>query len=232
MGRTIMAIAAQHDIEEVFAVDLGDDPAAVIGECDAVIDFSLPTATLALVKLASEARKPAIIGTTGHSPEQRSEVLSAAASIPVVWAGNFSIGVNLLFHLLEKTAAILDSSYNPEVVEIHHRHKVDAPSGTAVRLLEIIRQARDLQPGCERHGREGMTGERPDDEIGTHALRGGDSVGEHTIYFAGEGERIELTHRASDRGIFARGALRAAHWVITQPPGIYDMQDVLGLSPK
>ncbi len=231
MGRTIMAIAAQHDVEEVFPIDVGDDPAAVIGDSDAVIDFSLPTATLALIKLAAEARKPAIIGTTGHSPEQRREVRSAAVSIPVVWAGNFSVGVNLLFHLLEITASTLDSSYNPEVVEIHHRHKVDSPSGTAVRLLEIIRQARGLEPDCERHGREGMTGERPDDEIGIHALRGGDSVGEHTIYFAGEGERLELTHRASDRGIFARGALRAAQWVINQPPSIYDMQDVLGLRP-
>ena len=231
MGRTIMAIAAQHGVEKVFPVDVGDDPAAVIGDCDALIDFSLPTVTLPLVKLASEANKPAIIGTTGHTPEQRRDVRSAAASIPVVWAGNFSVGVNLLFHLLEITASTLDSSYNPEVVEIHHRHKVDSPSGTAVRLLEIIRQARGLQPDCERHGREGMTGERPDDEIGIHALRGGDSIGEHTIYFAGEGERLELTHRASDRGIFAQGALRATHWVLTQPPGIYDMQDVLGLRP-
>ncbi len=229
MGRTINAIVGQQGVDEVFPVDMGDDPAIYIGDCSVVIDFSLPSATLPLVKLASEANKPAVIGTTGHTPEERREVLSAAADIPLVWANNYSVGVNLLFHLLDKAASILDSSYNPEVVEIHHRHKVDAPSGTAVRLLEIIRDARGLQPDSEQHGRRGITGERPDDQIGVHALRGGDSVGEHTIYFAGEGERIELTHRASDRGIFARGALRAAHWATSQPAGVYDMQDVLGL---
>ncbi len=229
MGRAISGIASQQGAEIAFPVDVGDDPAAGIEGCDVVVDFSLPTATLSLIQLASGANKPVVIGTTGHTPEQREQILIEASSLPVVWANNFSVGVNLLFYLTQKAASILDSSYNPEIVEMHHRHKVDAPSGTAVRLLEIVRRARALEPGCEQHGREGVTGARPEGQIGVHALRGGDVVGEHTVHFAGEGERIELSHRASDRSIFAQGALRAAHWVLSQPPGLYDMQDVLGL---
>jgi 4-hydroxy-tetrahydrodipicolinate reductase len=146
-----------------------------------------------------------------------------------VWAGNFSVGVNLLFALTRRASAVLGPDYDAEVVEMHHRFKKDAPSGTAARLLEIILEERKLSAAALRHGRSGITGERQPTEVGVHALRGGDVVGEHTVLFAALGERVELTHKASDRGIFARGAVRAAHWVVKQQPGVYDMQDVLGL---
>jgi 4-hydroxy-tetrahydrodipicolinate reductase len=152
-----------------------------------------------------------------------------AAKIPCVWAGNFSVGVNLLFALTQRAAGILGADYDTEVVEMHHRFKKDAPSGTAARLLDIILEERQLTATALRHGRAGLTGERSPTEVGVHALRGGDVVGDHTVIFAALGERVELTHKASDRAIFARGALRAAHWIIGQPPGLYDMQDVLGL---
>ena len=149
----------------------------------------------------------------------------------MVRAGNFSTGVNLLFYLTEIAARVLDkdSDFDPEVIEMHHRLKKDAPSGTADRLLEILKESRKLQDENIVHGRSGMVGERPRQEIGSHALRGGDVVGDHTVMFAGMGERIELTHRATDRKIFAAGALRAAKWAVSQPPGLYSMQDVLGL---
>jgi 4-hydroxy-tetrahydrodipicolinate reductase len=170
-----------------------------------------------------------VIGTTGHGPEEKAELLALARRSPCVWAGNFSVGVNLLFALVRRAATVLGDEYDAEVVEMHHRFKQDAPSGTATRLLEIILAARDLDPRALRHGRHGLVGARSPKEVGVHALRGGDVVGDHTVIFAGPGERLELTHRASDRAIFAQGALRAAHWVVGQPPGVYDMQDVLGL---
>ena len=146
-----------------------------------------------------------------------------------MWAGNFSVGVNLLFALTREATRILGPDYDAEVIEMHHRFKKDAPSGTAARLLEIILEERKLRNDSLRHGLQGITGERQPTEVGVHALRGGDVVGDHTVMFAALGERIELTHKASDRAIFAQGALRAAQWVVTQPPGVYDMQDVLGL---
>ena len=156
-------------------------------------------------------------------------LLALAAQVPCVWAGNFSVGVNLLFALTRRAAGVLGSDYDAEVIEMHHRFKKDAPSGTAARLLEIILEERKLTSDALRHGREGIVGERTPTEVGVHSLRGGDVVGDHTVIFAALGERVELTHKASDRGIFARGALRAAQWVVSQPPGVYDMQDVLGL---
>ena len=172
-----------------------------------------------------------VIGTTGHGPEEKLEIEAISSKIPIVWAGNFSTGVNLLFYLTEITSRVLDSSseFDPEVIEMHHRLKKDAPSGTADRLLEILKNSRDLTDKQIAHGRNGMVGERPAKEIGSHALRGGDVVGDHTVLFAGMGERIELTHRATDRKIFAVGALRAAKWIKDQPPGLFSMQDVLGL---
>ena len=146
-----------------------------------------------------------------------------------MWSGNYSVGVNLLFALTRRASAVLGSDYDAEVVEMHHRFKKDAPSGTAARLLEIILDERKLTADALRHGREGITGERTSTEVGIHALRGGDVVGDHTVMFAALGERIELTHKASDRGIFARGAVRAAQWLADKPAGVYDMQDVLGL---
>ena len=194
-----------------------------------IIDFSSHRATEALLELALAHKKPIVIGTTGHSAEEKTRLLGLAQQVPCVWAGNFSIGVNLLFALTRRASAILGADYDIEVVEMHHRFKKDAPSGTAARLLEIIQEERKLSAAALRHGREGITGERTPTEIGVHALRGGDVVGDHTVMFAAMGERLELTHKASDRGIFARGSLRAAQWLVGRKAGLYDMQDVLGL---
>ncbi|MDA7823435.1 4-hydroxy-tetrahydrodipicolinate reductase [Opitutales bacterium] len=232
MGQAISSISQEHGCTISFPVDLDDDPADGIESCDVVIDFSLREATLQLARLSSVAGKPMVIGTTGHGSEEKAEIEALSSKIPMVWAGNFSTGVNLLFYLTEQAARVLDdqSDFDPEVIEMHHRLKKDAPSGTADRLLEILKDSRKLGADQVAHGRSGIVGERPAKEIGSHALRGGDVVGDHTVLFAGIGERIELTHRASDRKIFAAGALRAAKWVGGRSPGLYSMQDVLGLS--
>jgi 4-hydroxy-tetrahydrodipicolinate reductase len=209
---------------------LGDDLAAGIALGDVIIDFSFHETTAQVIALAIKHGKPLIIGTTGHSVEKRAALLKEAAKVPCVWAGNYSVGVNLLNALTQQAARVLSDDYDAEVIEMHHRFKKDAPSGTAARLLEIILEARKLGPEALRHGREGITGERTKTEVGIHALRGGDVVGDHTVMFAAPGERIELTHKASDRAIFARGALRAAAWIHGKAPGVYDMQDVLGLN--
>ena len=232
MGKAISSIAGEHDCVISFPVDLGDDPAEGIDSCDVVIDFSLREATLPLAKLSAQSGKPMVIGTTGHQDDEKNEIEALSKQVPMVWAGNFSTGVNLLFYLTEQAARVLDSgsNFDAEVIEMHHRLKKDAPSGTADRLLEILKSSRNLTNRQIAHGREGIIGERPADEIGSHALRGGDVVGDHTVMFAGMGERIELTHRATDRKIFAAGALKAAKWVFGQPPSLYSMQDVLGLT--
>ena len=232
MGRAIRRSAEAGGHEITAALDLGDDPAPAADRCDVAIDFSFHDATLPLAQVMAEAGKPLVIGTTGHTPEEKAAIRRAAASLPVVWAGNFSIGVNLLYYLTEKAAGILGPDYNAEVLEMHHRHKKDAPSGTAEGLLGVLKAAYGLTDEHIRHGRKGLTGERERREIGVHALRGGDVVGDHTVYFAGEGERLELTHRASDRSVFANGAVRAAQWVLDRSPGIYDMRDVLGIGEK
>ncbi len=229
MGLAIAAAARDLKLTLSGAVDAGDDLAASIADCDVIVDFSSHQATESLLKQAVARCKPVVIGTTGHSAADRKKLLGLAGKIPCVWAGNFSVGVNLLFALTRRAASVLGADYDIEVVEMHHRFKKDAPSGTAARLLEIILEERKLSAKALRHGREGITGERQPTEVGVHALRGGDVVGDHTVMFAGLGERIELTHKAGDRAIFARGALRAAQWVVTQKPGVYDMQDVLGL---
>ncbi|HMD60625.1 MAG TPA: 4-hydroxy-tetrahydrodipicolinate reductase [Opitutaceae bacterium] len=230
MGQAVAAAAPGMGIAIAAATDMGDDLSGPIRSVDAVVDFSSHEATRALLEIAAACGKPVVIGTTGHSPEERSQLIKLAARVPCVWSGNFSIGVSLLFALARKSAHTLGDDYDVEVVEMHHRMKRDAPSGTAARLLEIIMEERKLDRAALRHGREGITGERPKGEVGVHSLRGGDVVGDHTVIFAGSGERIELIHRASDRAVFARGALRAAHWVTTRKPGVYDMQDVLGLA--
>ena len=229
MGHAVAAAAKDLGIDVAGAVDLGDDIAAGVAKCDAVVDFSSHNATRTLLEAAVTHRKPVVLGTTGHPADEKKALLALAAKIPCVWAGNFSVGVNLLFALTRRASAVLGSDYDAEVIEMHHRFKKDAPSGTAARLLEIILEERKLNASALRHGREGITGERTSTEVGIHALRGGDVVGDHTVMFAALGERLELTHKASDRGIFARGALRAAQWVVTQKPGVYDMQHVLGL---
>lgn len=229
MGQAILKHAADAGATGITEIDAGDDPALGLEACDVVIDFSFHEATSGLVELAAAAGKPLVIGTTGHTADERRRILAASARIPMVWSGNYSVGVNLLFHLVRQAASVLPAAYHAEIVEMHHRMKRDAPSGTAERLIEVIRETRNLSPEQVRHGRSGITGMRPDEEIGVHALRGGDVVGDHTVMFAGPGERVELAHRASDRGIFATGALRAARWIIGRPPGHYLMEDVLGL---
>ena len=229
MGQALTAAARELSLNVGASTDAGDDLAAGLARCDVVVDFSAPGGTRALLETAVAQRKAVVLGTTGHGADEKKALLALAARVPCVWAGNFSIGVNLLFALTRRAAAVLGSDYDAEVIEMHHRFKKDAPSGTAARLLEIILEERKLNADALRHGREGLTGERTSSEVGVHALRGGDVVGDHTVIFAALGERIELTHKASDRGIFARGALRAAQWVVGQPPGVYDMQDVIGL---
>ena len=229
MGQTIAALAAETGVVITAALDQGDDLAAGIQKADAVIDFSFHKTTAEVIHFAVSARKPLVIGTTGHSTEDKATLIKEAAKIPTVWAGNYSVGVNLLFALTRRAASVLGADYDAEVVEMHHRFKKDAPSGTAARLLEIILEERKLTANALRHGRKGITGERTSTEVGIHALRGGDVIGDHTVMFAALGERIELTHKASDRAIFARGALRAAQWIVSRQPGVYDMQDVLGL---
>jgi 4-hydroxy-tetrahydrodipicolinate reductase len=229
MGHAV--IAATREAGDVVSaeVDAGDDIRAAIGGCDVVIDFSAHVATRGVIEAAVAAGRPLIIGTTGHPVAERDALRALAAKTPTVWAGNYSVGVNLLFHLVGKAAKKLPADFEIEIVEMHHRFKKDAPSGTAARLAEVALEARALPPEALVHGREGITGERPRAQIGMHALRGGDVVGDHNVIFAALGERLELAHKASDRSIFARGAVHAAHWVVKQKPGLYDMQDVLGL---
>jgi 4-hydroxy-tetrahydrodipicolinate reductase len=229
MGQAVADAAEAAGVSVAASLDAGDNLAAGIASCDVVVDFSSHRATAEVIRLAVAARKALVIGTTGHPAEEKKLLLAEAAGVPCVWAGNFSVGVNLLFALTRRAAAVLGEDYDAEVVELHHRFKQDAPSGTAARLLEIILEERRLTAAAVRHGRHGIPGARTSTEVGVHSLRGGDVVGDHTVLFAAAGERIELTHKAGDRGIFARGALRAAHWVVGQPPGVYDMQDVLGL---
>jgi 4-hydroxy-tetrahydrodipicolinate reductase len=230
MGRAVALAAPEMGMTIVASADQGDDLRSAIKLADVVVDFSSHLATRTVLEAAVAAATPAVIGTTGHAPAEKAELLKLASRIPCVWSGNYSVGVNLLFALARRAARTLDDAYDAEVIEIHHRMKKDAPSGTAARLLEIILEERKLDRAALRHGREGITGERGRGEVGVHALRGGDVIGDHTVIFAGIGERLELTHKASDRAIFARGALRAAQWVATKAPGVYDMQDVLGLA--
>lgn len=207
-----------------------DDLAAVIADLDVVIDFTRPEATLATVALCRKHGKRLVIGTTGFTPEQRSEIDRAAQDIPIMLAPNMSVGVNLCLKLLEIAAKVIGETSDIEIIEAHHRHKVDAPSGTALRMGEVVAAAlgRDLRE-CGVFSREGHTGERDPKSIGFSVIRAGDIVGEHTVMFAEEGERVEISHHASSRMTFAKGAMRAAGWLMDKPAGIYDMQDVLGL---
>lgn len=229
MGLAIIAAAPEQNAIIAAALDTGDDAAAHIDACDVVIDFSHHTATPPLARLCAAKRKPLVIGTTGHNAEERAAITAAVRDLPVVWAGNYSIGVNVLNYLVRLATAKLDEAYDIELVEMHHHHKKDAPSGTAEKLLEILKEGRGYGEETLKHGRAGIVGARPKREIGVHALRGGDVIGDHTVIFAGDGERVELTHKASNRAIFATGSLRAARWVSTREPGIYGMEDVLGL---
>lgn len=231
MGQALIACAKNfRELEVVAAINRGDDLAAVIAKSDVVIDFSSHGATPGIVKLCAKNKKAIVIGTTGFSEAEKSRITHHASNIPLVLASNFSTGVNTLFWLTRKAAEILGTDFDLEVVEMHHRLKKDAPSGTAKSLAEILAAVRKQQlEKVARHGRVGIVGERTAAEIGIHSIRGGDVVGDHTVIFANNGERVELTHKASSRDTFANGALRAALWVVKQKPGLYDMQDVLGL---
>jgi 4-hydroxy-tetrahydrodipicolinate reductase len=231
MGQALVSCAKEIDgLQVVAQIDRGDDLAAVILDGDVVVDFSERSATVDVAALCATHKKALVIGTTGHTDTDTFEIKEHKKRIPIVWASNFSTGVNALFWLTRKAAEILGPDFDLEVVEMHHRLKKDAPSGTAKTLVEILADARRLHSReAARHGRAGLTGGRSRGEIGIHSIRGGDVVGDHTVIFANVGERLELTHKASSRDTFANGALRAAQWVVNQKPGLYDMQDVLGL---
>jgi 4-hydroxy-tetrahydrodipicolinate reductase len=213
MGRTIVDLAkADPNIDIVAQCDLGDSIEPAIENCDVVIDFSHAQAVDEICRTTLRHGKSLVVGTTGHSQRQRRVIEEAAGSLPIVFASNFSVGVNVLFWLTRKAAELLGRDFSPEIIETHHKMKKDAPSGTAKTLAEVLKTAQKIQ-----------------DEIPIQSIREGDVVGEHTVIFMGPEERLELTHRATSREIFARGALRAAHWIMGRPPGLYSMQDVLDL---
>ncbi len=211
-------------------VTLSDDLEGAAGQFDAVIDFTSPDSTMHHVKICRDHGKAIVIGTTGLDEEQKAVLQEAGQDIPVIFAPNMSVGVNLIFKLLETAARVMGDESDIEIVEAHHRHKVDAPSGTALRMGEIIADTlgRDLEK-CAVYGREGHTGARDKDTIGFATIRGGDIVGEHNAMFIAEGERVEIGIRSASRATYANGAVRGAKWVIQKGKGLYDMQDVLGL---
>ncbi|HHW63558.1 MAG TPA: 4-hydroxy-tetrahydrodipicolinate reductase [Rhodocyclaceae bacterium] len=225
IGRDAGELAGAHT-----GVAIIDDAAAALAEADCVIDFTRPEGTLAHLALARELGKAAVIGTTGFDAAGKAAIAEIARHIPVVFAPNMAVGVNAVFRLLEVAARILSEGYDVEVIEAHHRFKVDAPSGTALRMGEVV--ARELGRSldeCAIYGREGHTGERKADTIGFSTIRGGDVVGDHTVLFAGIGERIEITHKSGSRMPYALGAMRAARFLRGRSNGLFDMQDVLGL---
>lgn len=237
------SVASEHPDSPFIGADAGEiagigrlgipitaDLAPLVDRFDLLIDFTKPAVTIAHLALCRSAGKAMVIGTTGLSTEQKAEIAAGAARIPIVFAPNMSVGVNLCLKLLELAARTLGNSVDIEILEAHHRHKVDAPSGTALAMGQTIAGVlgRDLAQ-CAVYGREGVTGERDRNTIGFATIRAGDIVGDHTVLFADDGERIEITHRASSRMTFAKGAARAAAWLANRPPGLYDMRDVLDL---
>jgi 4-hydroxy-tetrahydrodipicolinate reductase len=230
LGQAIVRLAKESGDYEISISGRNENLSHQDAAWDIAIDVSQPTGSIAIATRCVAYGIPLVIGTTGHSTDQLEKLRAHSSRIAMLQTPNFSVGVNLLFWLTERTSEILGPEFDPEIVELHHRLKKDSPSGTARRLGEIIAKTRALAyDQAARHGREGLLGERKSDEIGIHAIRGGDIVGEHTVFFAGAGERIELTHCASNRDTFAKGALRAAGWLMGKPAGWYDMQDVLGL---
>ncbi len=214
-------------------IRIADDAARALAGCDVLIDFTRPEGTMAHLAACRKQGVRMVIGTTGFGDAQKMEIAAAAREIAVALSPNFSVGVNVAFRLLDAAAKALGEGYDVEIVEAHHRHKADAPSGTALRMGEVVARAlgRDLKR-CAIFGREGVTGERSDETIGFATVRGGDLVGEHTVMFIGNGERVEITHRASSRANFANGALRAARFLMSRANGLYDMADVLGFAKK
>jgi 4-hydroxy-tetrahydrodipicolinate reductase len=225
-------VAVLNGFAEPLGVVITASLESALERAEVVIDFSLPVAARALFDACAARKVAAVVGTTGLDAAARGALDALAKVAPVVAAPNYSIGVNALWAIAAQAVRVLGPEFDIEIVEMHHKHKVDAPSGTAVRLAEVVAQARGLEAKtASRHGRAGQVGARTSDEIGMHALRGGDVVGDHTLILAGPGERIELTHRAHSREIFALGAVRAAHFVVGRAPGLYDMADVLGIAP-
>lgn len=226
IGKDIGVLCGVGEKKIVLADSLG----SVIDAGDVIIDFTAPLATLTNVALAAAKKKAMVIGTTGIEKEQIEEIKIASREIPIMFAPNFSVGVNLLLKVLKDVARVLGDEYDIEIIEAHHRLKKDAPSGTALKLAQVVADAvnRDLDE-VGVYARKGIIGERTKKEIGIQTIRGGDIVGDHTVMFCGLGERVEITHKATSRDTFTRGALRAASWIVKQKPGLYDMQDVLGL---
>ncbi len=215
---------------EANGVKITGDGAAAIAAANVVIDFTVPAATVAHARIAAERGVSMVIGTTGLNPEQTAAIHDCAKRVPIMWAANMSLGINVLLALVEKTASLLDPSYDIEIVEMHHRHKIDAPSGTALALGRSAAAGRKVKlEDVWRKTRDGHTGARPVGEIGFATLRGGEEVGVHTVMFAAAGERLELSHRSFSRETYASGAVRAALWLKDKKPGLYGMKDVLGL---
>jgi len=231
MGQAVAAAcAADPGASAERQIDVGDDLSSNLAACDAVVDFSFHGFTADLVAACVAQKKLLVIGTTGHDAATEAKIREASKQIPLVFAPNFSVGVNTLFWLTRKAAEILGSDFDLEVVEMHHNKKIDSPSGTARRLAEILCEVEKLSYASDvRHGRFGNVGARTKREVGMHAVRGGDVVGDHTVIYAAQGERVELTHKASSRQTFAQGAVRAAKWLQGKAAGSYDMEDVLGL---
>ncbi|MDP2751482.1 MAG: 4-hydroxy-tetrahydrodipicolinate reductase [Rhodocyclaceae bacterium] len=231
MGRTLIeAVLAASDTELAATFDLGDDVEVALENAQCLIDFTRPEGTLKHLDICRRRGVHMVIGTTGFSSEQKLLIQEASRDIPIVFAPNMAVGVNVVFRLLDVAARILNEGFDVEVIEAHHRHKVDAPSGTALRMGEVVATAlgRNLAD-CAVYGREGHTGERPATQIGFSTIRGGDIVGDHTVLFAGAGERVEITHKAASRMPYAQGSLRAARFLADKTCGLFDMQDVLGL---
>lgn len=243
MGQMLLACAKELGLDVVAVTEAPESP--LIGQpvgnlvyqatwpetADTVIDFTFHTCVTANLANAVRCRQTYVLGTTGLSEEELAAVNAAARTIPLCFAPNFSLGVNLLLELVRRAASVLDESYDAEIVEMHHRHKKDAPSGTALGLAQALAEGRGVRlDDVVRHGRHGIVGERPRGEIGMHALRGGSVVGDHTVLFAADEERVEITHKASSRAAFAKGALKAAQWLQGRAPGLYDMRNVLGFT--
>ncbi|MBR7109729.1 MAG: 4-hydroxy-tetrahydrodipicolinate reductase [Akkermansia sp.] len=231
MGQAVKQAIELNPAAEIAAThDVGQDIAAAMQAADITIDFSFHGFTPELLATAVAQGKPLVIGTTGHTAEEKAAISEAAKSIPIVFASNYSVGVNTLFWLTRKATRIL-KDYDIEIIEMHHHHKLDAPSGTARTLAEVVCEETGLDYEKDvMHGRNGLVGARPQAQIGMHSMRGGDVVGDHTVMYATDGERLELTHKASSRMTFSTGAVRAALWPADKPAGLYNMQDVLGFT--
>ena len=229
-GNALLGKDAGELVGQPCGVAISADAEAALAQADCLIDFTRPEATLEHLAVCRKRGVHMVIGTTGFTTEQKLTIQDASRDIPIVFAPNMAVGVNAVFKLLDVAARILNEGYDVEVIEAHHRHKVDAPSGTALRMGEVVAAAlgRDLAE-CAVYGREGHTGERPATQIGFATVRGGDIVGDHTVLFAGTGERVEITHKAASRMPYALGSLRAARFMRGRVKGLYDMQDVLGL---